>query len=136
MHFSKVSASVGVLAGAATALPTSLKTPVKTRQSSSGLNVVYWGQVSRVASARPPKITPLKQAIHSYSVRQILTLVLYIERRRHHREQRSLGLLHRRFWYRHSSVVFPLPMGQWKHYPFGHSWSILLYQHFGRRPEL
>ncbi|KAJ3569310.1 hypothetical protein NPX13_g6128 [Xylaria arbuscula] len=46
MHFSKVSAGVGVLAGAATALPASVVKPssVKSRQSSGGLNVVYWGQ--------------------------------------------------------------------------------------------
>ncbi|KAI0914787.1 putative endochitinase CHI2 [Ustulina deusta] len=41
MHFTKVSAGLGLLAGAATAMPTSFK---KTRASSSALNVVYWGQ--------------------------------------------------------------------------------------------
>ncbi|KAI0466402.1 putative endochitinase CHI2 [Xylaria cf. heliscus] len=40
MHFSKVSAGLGLMAGAATALPTSLQT----RQSSGPQNVVYWGQ--------------------------------------------------------------------------------------------
>lgn len=40
MHFTKVSAGLGLMAGAATALPTSLKT----RASSGAQNVVYWGQ--------------------------------------------------------------------------------------------
>ncbi|KAK5636198.1 hypothetical protein RRF57_011910 [Xylaria bambusicola] len=40
-----ISAGVGLLTGAATALPTSLlKSSPKTRRGSSGLNVVYWGQ--------------------------------------------------------------------------------------------
>ncbi|KAI1279860.1 putative endochitinase CHI2 [Xylaria sp. FL0933] len=39
MHFTKVSAGLGLLAGAVTALPTALKA-----RESSGLNVVYWGQ--------------------------------------------------------------------------------------------
>ncbi|KAI0193793.1 putative endochitinase CHI2 [Astrocystis sublimbata] len=41
MHFTKVSAGLGLLAGVATALPT---TSIKARQSSGPLNVVYWGQ--------------------------------------------------------------------------------------------
>lgn len=45
MHFTKVSAGLGLMAGAATALPTaSLKSSLKTRQSSGPQNVVYWGQ--------------------------------------------------------------------------------------------
>ncbi|KAI0441188.1 putative endochitinase CHI2 [Xylaria telfairii] len=40
MHFTKVSAGLGLMAGAATALPASLKT----RASSGAQNVVYWGQ--------------------------------------------------------------------------------------------
>ncbi|KAJ8107992.1 hypothetical protein ONZ43_g6559 [Nemania bipapillata] len=41
MHFTKVSVGLGLMAGAATAMPASVK---KTRASSGPQNVVYWGQ--------------------------------------------------------------------------------------------
>ncbi|KAI1132326.1 putative endochitinase CHI2 [Nemania abortiva] len=41
MHFTKLSVGLGLMAGAATALPASVK---KTRASSGAQNVVYWGQ--------------------------------------------------------------------------------------------
>lgn len=41
MHFTKASIGLGLMAGAATALPASVK---KTRDSSGPQNVVYWGQ--------------------------------------------------------------------------------------------
>ncbi|RWA12446.1 hypothetical protein EKO27_g2639 [Xylaria grammica] len=46
MHFNKVSAGLGFMAGAATAMPTLPTVPssFKTRQSSDPQNVVYWGQ--------------------------------------------------------------------------------------------
>ncbi|KAI0418120.1 putative endochitinase CHI2 [Xylaria grammica] len=46
MHFNKVSAGLGFMAGAAMAMPTLPNVPssFKTRQSSDPQNVVYWGQ--------------------------------------------------------------------------------------------